>query len=472
MAAQKKYKEKGLFQNFGEAFAKGDIATKLSFLVWGIGAFARGQFIKGILMTLVEAAGLAFIFVGGMPSLVKFNTLGTVKLETVFDPVTMKNIVNNYDNSFSILLMSVVTLVIIAGVLIGCIGSVVSAYQNQMLKANGKHVLNFKEEAATYLDQKFYVTLLALPVLGVLIFTVIPLFILIGVAFTNYDQVHMPPNALFTWVGLANFKTLFGNSLSVTFGYAFGKVLSWTLIWAFFATFTTYFGGIFLAMVLNDKKTKWPKMWRTLFMVTAAVPQFVTLLLVSNFFGDNGIMNTICANIGVTALLRNLGLVTGSFIPFLTHPVWAKVTIIVINIWIGVPYQMLIATGVLLNIPTEMLEASQIDGANPVQRFTRITMPYLLAVTGPSLVTGFVSNINNFNVIYLLTSTTYVTRDQALASSNAQEVDLLVTWLFRLTQDYYNYKMAAVIGIMVFIVCAIFTVICFGYINRKESAFA
>ena len=83
-------------------------------------------------------------------------------------------------------------------------------------------------------------------------------------------------------------------------------------------------------------------------------------------------------------------------------------------------------------------------------------MPYLLFVTGPALITDFVKNINNFNVIYLLTQDVYTTTNQAMASSQAKEVDLLVTWLFRLTQDYYNYKMASAIVIIVFIICAVF----------------
>ena len=123
-------------------------------------------------------------------------------------------------------------------------------------------------------------------------------------------------------------------------------------------------------------------------------------------------------------------------------------------------------------IPADMIEAARIDGANPVQMFFRIKLPYLLSVQGPSLVTDFVKNVNNFNVIYLLTQGVFVTQNQALAQSNAKEIDLLVTWLFRLTQDYYNYKMAAVLGIMVFIVCAVFTVVCFHFINKKEATFS
>ena len=179
-------------------------------------------------------------------------------------------------------------------------------------------------------------------------------------------------------------------------------------------------------------------------------------------------------NAGVTDLLKTIGLLGQSMdhIPFLTDQHWAKFMIIMINIWVGVPYQMLIATGVLMNIPSDILEASTIDGASPLQCFIHIKLPYLLSVQGPSLVTDFVKNVNNFNVIYLLTQGVFVTQNQALAQSNAKEIDLLVTWLFRLTQDYYNYKMAAVLGIMVFIVCAVFTIVCFHFINKKEAMFS
>lgn len=368
-----------------------------------------------------------------------------------------------------------IALVVIVTLIAAAMLVVQSNYALQAQKAAGKKPNNFRQDITLYLNEKFYVTLLTLPVLGVVVFTIIPLFILIAVAFTNYDQQHMPPAALFTWVGLANFASLFGGqSLSLTFSYAFGRVLSWTLVWAFFATFTNFFGGVFLAMLINNKKTKCQKLWRTLFIITIAVPQFVTLLLVRNFFSDAGIFNTMMANAGVTDFLKAIGLLGQNMnhIPFLTDQHWAKFMIILINIWVGVPYQMLIATGVLMNIPTDMLEASTIDGASPWQSFIHIKLPYLLSVQGPALVTDFVRNVNNFNVIYLLTQDVYITKDQALASSSAKEVDLLVTWLFRLTQEQYNYKMAAVIGIMVFIICAVFTLVCFRFLNKKEATFS
>jgi arabinogalactan oligomer/maltooligosaccharide transport system permease protein len=466
---------KQFFVNLGEAITKGDIWVKLSILVWGSGYFARKQIIRGILMTLLEIGIIVYLVVGAFPYLSKFGTLGTVVREMVFNVDTMKNEVNDYDNSFQILLFSVIGLFVIGVFVVIWLNNLIHVRNLQKLSEKGKHINTFKEDLHALVNDKFYITLLFFPCLGIITFTIIPLLVMILVAFTNYDQQHMPPGALFQWVGLANFKQIFSTSLTVTFGYSFRRILVWTLIWAVLATFTTYIGGILLSLLINNEKTKLPKMWRTLFMVAIAVPQFVSLLLVRNFFANTGIVNTICSNIGLTDLLKRIGLVHESlnYIPFLTDPVWAKVTIIMINIWIGVPYLMLIVTGVLMNIPVDMMESARIDGANKFQIFRKITMPYVLFVTGPYLVTQFVGNINNFNVIYLLTQDVYTTQNQALANSNAKEVDLLVTWLFRLTQDYYNYKMASVIGILVFVICAVFTLVAFNYMIRgdKESDF-
>jgi len=88
------------------------------------------------------------------------------------------------------------------------------------------------------------------------------------------------------------------------------------------------------------------------------------------------------------------------------------------------------------------------------------------------LITAFIANINNFNVIYLLTSD-YVTTNMMYANSKAKEVDLLITWLFTLTNDYSNYKMASVIGIIVFVICAGLTLLTFSRMiaNNKEEDF-
>ena len=146
-------------------------------------------------------------------------------------------------------------------------------------------------------------------------------------------------------------------------------------------------------------------------------------------------------------------------IPFWTNPTYAKILIIVINLWIGIPYLVLIATGLLMNIPADLYESAKIDGATNIQMFFKITLPYMLFVTGPFLLTQFIGNINNFNVIYLLNRG----QPQSMKlSDNAGYTDLLVTWLYKMTVNDSNYKMAAVIGIMVFIVVAVISLIVYN----------
>ena len=231
-------------------------------------------------------------------------------------------------------------------------------------------------------------------------------------------------------------------------------MLFWTLVWAFFATFLNYFLGMFVAIMINKKGIKFKKVWRTILVMTIAIPQFVSLLYVSKMFAQDGLINT---------YLMKWHWIS-SPIPFWTDPGWAKFTIILINIWIGIPYLMLIATGILMNIPADLYESARIDGANAMQMYGKITLPYMLFVTGPYLLTSFTGNINNFNVIFLLSGG----KPMGLAG-NAGNTDLLITWLYRMTVSDTNYKIAAVIGIMVFVVLAVINLVVYNLIPSVKN---
>ncbi|MCC8167790.1 MAG: sugar ABC transporter permease, partial [Clostridiales bacterium] len=177
---------------------------------------------------------------------------------------------------------------------------------------------------------------------------------------------------------------------------------------------------------------------------------------VSKMFAKDGLIN---------GMLMNWGWID-SPIPFWTDPLLAKITIIVINCWIGIPYLMLIATGLLMNIPEDLYESARIDGANAWQMFRKITLPYMLFVTGPYLLTQFTGNLNNFNVIYLLTGGDPKTISM---TGGAGQTDLLITWLYKLTINDTNYAMAAVIGIMVFVVVAVISLIVYGMLPSVKD---
>ncbi len=439
--------------SIGTTFAQGDAKTRLSYLIFGIGPLMRGQIVKGLAFLSCEALFIWYMVSFGWTYLSKFSTLGTVETHKEHR-VTVYG-----DNSFLILLFGLLTIVLIfLVILVWRMNIEENRYEESLLKAGKKLPAN-KSVLGSLLDGNFDKTLLALPVLGIFLFTVLPIMFMICVAFTNYDKNHQSPTNLFTWVGLDNFKQLFTFGSS-GFGTTFLKVLAWTMVWAFFATFLDYFLGMAVAILINKKGIKFKKLWRTILVITIAVPQFVSLLYVYKMFANDGLVN---------GYLMKWGWIS-SPIPFWTDPMLARITIIVVNIWIGIPYMMLIATGLLMNIPEELYESARIDGATPFQMFRSITLPYMLFVTGPFLLTQFTGNLNNFNVIYLLTKGQPQSMKMA---ENAGQTDLLVTWLYKMTVTNTDYKMAAVIGIMVFLVVAVTSLIVYNMLPsvRDEGGF-
>ena len=377
------------------------------------------------------------------------GTLGTVA-------TTTKNRVTTYgDNSFLILLYGVLTIFFVLAFLYTWRVNVRQNKHAQQILASGKKLKPGRADIAALADSQFHKTLLSLPMLGIFIFTVLPIVFMVLVAFTNYDSTHQPPGKLFTWVGLDNFRSMLSIG-GANYGNTFSQVLLWTLIWAFFATFLNYFLGMMVAIMINKKGIRLKKMWRTLLVMSIAIPQFVSLLYVSKMFAADGLINSYLMQWGWIA----------KPLPFWTDPIWARVTIIVINIWIGIPYLMLIATGILMNIPADLYESARIDGANVVQMYGKITLPYMLFVTGPYLLTSFIGNINNFNVIYLLSGGGPMTQDLA---GGAGYTDLLITWLYKMTVNNTDYKMAAVIGIIVFVITAVINVVVYNMIPSVKN---
>lgn len=439
------------------ALINGDFYTRLSFLVMGSGHLLRKQYGKGLLFLLTQIGFCLYLWLFGKNFLAKLATLGTETQGKYFDEEQGIYIYTTGDNSMQILLFGVLTILLCVIFFCLYITNIRSAHRVQQLCEQGKRLSNFREEIHSLLDRRYHITLLSLPITLVTMFTILPLIFMVLISFTNFDRNHQPPGNLFTWVGLENFSAMFGGNEQL--GYTFLNLLLWTFIWAFFATFTNYIFGIVLSLLINKKGIRFKKFWRTVFIITIAVPQFVTLMLMSQLLAEEGTVNV---------LLKELGWITES-IPFLTQGTLAKITVVVVNMWVGIPYTMLIATGILLNIPADMYESARIDGAGPVRTFFKITMPYMLFVTAPYLITQFVNNINNFNVIYLLTQGGPLTLD----FYKAGKTDLLVTWLYKQTVEEQNYNLAGVIGVVVFVITAVFSLIVYNSSSstKKEEEF-
>ena len=446
-------------------FRDGTWQTKVSYLIMGFGSIARGQILRGILFFLFEVVFIVYMIVAGGHWLSKFGTLGSEGMHMEYDEAKDVFVQVGGDDSFKILLYGLLTILFIIAFIYTWRLNVKQNKLLDQITRSGKKVKSGKDDLKSLLDDQFHKTMLALPLTGIIVFTVIPIIFMVLVSFTNYDAAHDGYSNLFTWVGLDNFNELLSwNSGSSNLSAAFGEILAWTLMWAFFATFTNYFLGMLVAILINKKGIKLKKIWRGFLVLTIAIPQFVSLLYVSKMFSDNGLVN---------GFLMDMGWITQP-IPFWTDPILARFTVIIVNIWIGIPYLMLIATGILMNIPQDLYESSRIDGANVWQQYTRITLPYMLFVTGPYLLTSFIGNINNFNVIYLLTGGGPNNPKLLTSGGSAGSTDLLITWLFNITTGAEsNYKLAAVIGIMIFIVIAVLSVIVYNVMpsTRNEEDF-
>ena len=343
--------------------------------------------------------------------------------------------------------------------------------ENYVLKHPDKYAgkpKSFKDTIKSLFDENFHITILSLPVIGIVLFTIVPLLFSILVAFTNYSNGHIPPTQLFTWNGLENFKNIFFPDPDSTFAIlpqALAKTVSWTLIWALVATFSNYILGIIVALMINKDGIKLKGLWRTVFMMTIAVPQFISLLSIGILLKDTGAVGVWFAE----TFGQRMGFGTDASAQGVMI---AKLVIILVNIWVGIPYTILSTTGILLNIPKDLYESSRVDGAGKVTQFMKITMPYILFVTGPSLITNFIGNINNFNVIFFLTGGGPAYGGSALLGLG--QTDLLITFLYKNVTSTNNpqFGIAAALGIVIFVICSFISIVMFnksGSIKEEDQ---
>lgn len=441
--------------NFFSGFIRGDLITKLSYIIMGFGCLLRGQIAKGLVFLGIQLVYIYYMVSSGIYYIGMLPTLGVNTQQKVWDKARQIYVIHKGDNSMLILLFGVIAIIISIAVLCFYVWQTRIAVQNEAVIRQGGRLQSFREDLFDLLDKNFSATILAIPLLLAFLFTVLPLIFMVLMAFTNFNKDHQPPGKLFTWAGFSNFGSVFGGN--PLWSSTFIKLLIWTMIWAFCATFINYILGMLLAIHINKKNIKGRAFFRTIFVTTIAVPQFVTLMLMSKLLSEPGALNVFLQQLHITS----------EAIRFLDDPMIAKITVIVVNIWVGIPYSMLITSGVLLNIPEDIYEASKLDGATGRQQFFYITLPYMLHITAPYLITQFVGNINNFNVIYLLSGGGPL----SLKLYQAGETDLLVTWLYKLTVLEKNYALASTIGIIIFVIVSVMSLIVYNNVGavKKED---
>lgn len=417
-----------------------------SMIVMGTGQILYKQFIKGLLYLSVFAGVVFYMIKIGAKDIVGFFTLGTVKADPWLG--------TEGDDSVIMLLRGILAFLIMIVFVIIHISNVHDIKDCDRRVKEGKELPGFIKSVGTFFDKKFYIVALALPVAGVLVFNVLPIIFMILISFTNYGGDIVPPE-LVDWIGFGNFKKIF--SLS-EIKDTFVKILGWNLVWAVLATFINYFGGLGLALLLNKKCVKGKTFWRAFPILAYAVPGFITLLAFKFMFSYGGPIN------------YYITLGGGNAVGFLDIDAGMKAKIIglFVNAWTSIPTSMLLATGILSNMNTELYEAASIDGASKWKQFIKITLPFVIFSTTPVLITSFVNNFNNFGVFYFLRGGLYM-EDYFLAS----DTDLLINWLYNLSIDNTYYGIGAAVSLIIFIITSVFSLMVYvrSAAFKKEDTF-
>lgn len=424
-------------------------ATLLSVLFWGGGQFFIGkQRIKGLIYFLLQVIFLGIelrtgywieYFCGLVPKF-SLRLHGGFFTKGIWGLITLgtKPGIKGGDHSTKLLINGIIVVLALLLFLFIYIMNIRDAYRTGKLLDEGGSYLSSKDYIKkTY--QKAFPLIVLTPILVLIAFIVVmPIIFSILTAFTNYNNSHMPPGNLVDWVGFHNFIKLFKAPI---WSSTFLSVLLWTIIWALCSTFSTYFLGMIQAVLLNSKYVKCKALFRSIMILPWAFPQMISLLVFKNLlngqFGPLG------------QLLLDLHL-TDHRIGFLTDPLNAKITIILVNLWLGFPMFMIMIQGILSNIDKEIYEAAEIDGAGSFQVFRRITIPLVLKATSPLLIMNFATNFNNFGGIYFLTEGGPANPNYQMAG----DTDILISWIYKLTLNNQMYDMAAVMCIILFIIIA------------------
>lgn len=274
--------------------------------------------------------------------------------------------------------------------------------------------------------------------ISIALVTCLPIIYTVVISFTNYNMYHLKK---FDFVGFANYiEVLTGSIRDVFF-----PVLGWTVCFAILSTLLSYGTGLGLAILLNNKNMKESRIYRSLLIVPWALPSTIAIL------AWQGLLNEQYG--GINNLLTTIGIAWN--VPWMTDPFWARVGIIIVNVWLGFPYMMNVCLGGLQSISTEYYEAAKIDGASRFQCFTKITLPMVTRLSLPLVISSFASNFNNFGNIYMITEGGPARIDNQFAGYT----DILASVTYKMTTWSNRYELSATFSVLVFLIVGSLTLI-------------
>ena len=280
--------------------------------------------------------------------------------------------------------------------------------------------------------------------ISIFIFTLIPIIYTIYIAFTDYT---MYSKGNINFVGLANFKEVFTGP----FKAVFFPVFLWTCIFALISTAVTFFLGLFMALLVNNENIRERGLYKAILIIPWALPSTVAILSWSGLLnGSYGAINNLLISLHFIA----------TPIPWLTNPLWARIALIVVNMWLGFPYMMNVCLGSLQSIPDTYYEAADVDGASKFIQFRKITLPSLAQTVYPLVISSFAFNFNNFGSAYLITGGGPARPGTQFAGFT----DILASVNYKLSITFGRYEIASTISIIIFVILATIS-----YLQMKAS---
>lgn len=283
----------------------------------------------------------------------------------------------------------------------------------------------------TYKDNLRALKFMSPSLISMLILTVLPIICTVVIAFTNYNIKTI--NTGWSFVGFKNFKDIITGPLKEVFF----PVFVWTVISTTIITFGGFFVGLIYALILSNKNMKESSIYKAFLVIPWALP--ATIVIIS----FTGLLNSQYG--AINAILMNLHIISEP-IMWLTEPWAARTAIVCISIWLGFPYMMNVCIGALAAIPETYYEAASIDGASPVQKFFKITLPSLANTAFPLLIGSWSFNFGNFTAAYLLLGGGPVRADSPFAGYT----DVLGSAAYKMTLQFGRFDLGAALSIILF----------------------
>lgn len=407
-----------------------------SALFCGAGLLLQKRYIMGALYALVEAAAIVLFALWGKDALAGLISLGHTPMQ---------------DHSLVLMVYGILAVIIFAAFLVFWVMNIRTTYRHG-IKMRQPHYTRGTagENLRSWSHQHVHMLFLAPGMIAIAAVILLPLVFSICLAFTDYDANHQPPANILNWVGFKNYVDLLvlGQYAQTFFG-----ILGWTVVWSVCSSVIPYFLGIVIAVLLNNPYLRGRKFFKFIYVLPWAIPGYITLLVLQSMFDTGyGFINQL------------LGLFGVDNIRWLTSVGPARCALLLVSVWTGFSYPMMLSENIIKNIPKDVYEAATLDGATSYRTFRHITFPLLMNSISPIFIMTVAGAFNNFNTIYLITGGGPLNLDYQSAGST----DILITWLFKLTINNNKYNYGAAISTILFIMIATFSIINL----RKTRAFS